>query len=37
MMDSTTTAQILADNIWSFNKGTSWKMSLDEIVQVVVD
>ena len=32
-----TTAQTLVNNIWSFNKGTTWKKSVDEFLQVVED
>ena len=35
--DSTTTAEILANNFRSCNKGTFWKKSLDDFVQPVVD
>ena len=36
-MVSTTTTQILANNILDFNKRTFWKKSLDELDQAVVD
>ena len=31
------TAQLHANNFWSFNKGTSCKKSLDEFLQAVID
>ena len=37
IMVSTTTTQILANNILDFNKRTFWKKSLDELDQAVVD
>ena len=36
-MVSTTTTQILANNILDFNKRTFWKKSLDDLDQAVVD
>ena len=31
------TTQMFASNFWSFNKDISWKKSLDESVQTVLD
>ena len=31
------TIQMFASNCWSFNKGISWKKSLDESVQTALD